>query len=182
MKLPTAAREWPLLECLIAEKWQDTAQISQVLIARNAPGGRIAVGSFVVDLGCLGVKNTMSHVFESDYEYRQVRGSFLFRQSMVPCDLNLAAKVIAEAVAYARSLGFEPHRDYRRAVPILGDANPHECRVTIPLGGQEGKPLFFAGPYDNVARVIATLDQSVGPDGYHLLVPLEDDRDAFPDI
>lgn len=52
----------------------------------------------------------------------------------------------------------------------------------LPLGGPEGKPAFFAGPYDNVARVIATLKRTVGPDGYHFMMPLEADGDAFPDL
>jgi len=192
MKLPPVTKDWPLRECLITEEWQDTFQITQILIARNAPGGRIAVGSFIVDLGCLGVKNALSHVFESEGEYRALRNQITTRQSMVPCTLDLAAKVIEKAITYARSLGFEPHRDYGRAAPILGGADPQACRVSIPLGGPEGKPMFFAGPYDNVPKIMATLSRAVGPDGHNFMVPLveevedevEDieDADAFPDL
>ncbi|NOZ06645.1 MAG: hypothetical protein GXP41_09905 [Chloroflexi bacterium] len=184
MKLPSETGAWPLRECLIAEEWRNTFQITQILIARNAPGGRIAMGSFVVDLGCLGVKNAMSHIFESGGEYRAFRNQMTSRQSMVPCALDLAAKVIEEAIAYARDLGFEPHRDYRRAAPILGDADPQACNVPIPLGGPKGKPMFFAGPYDNVAKIMGTLERAVGPDGYTFMMPLEGigDTDAFLDL
>ncbi len=172
MKLPPETKSWPLRECLITEEWQDTIQITQILIARNAPGGRIAVGGFIVDLGCLGVKNATSHVFESEGDYLALRNQMTSRQSMVPCDLDLAAKVIEETIAYARDLGFEPHRDYRRAAPILGDADPQACHVPIPLGGPEGKPMFFAGPYDNVAKIMGILERAVGPDGYNFMAPL----------
>ena len=95
---------------------------------------------------------------------------------MIKADVNLAAKIIREAIAYAKELGFRPDPDYRDAMPILGDADPDACDTPIPLG-KDGKPLFIAGPYDNVGRIMDKLTRKLGPDGFHFLAPISPDGD-----
>lgn len=171
----------------MTKDWQNTRNIIQVLVARRSLLGEVICGVFLVDLGCLGVKNAFpSKAFGSVGEYRSnLRRSTTERQEMVPTDLNLAARVIREAVTYARSLGFAPNRDYPDAAILLGDADPDACDVPIPLGNGEGKPLFIAGPYDNSRRTIAQLIRAVGVGNFEYLVPLEDvvegeDEDWLP--
>lgn len=167
------AGEWPLLECLIAKNWRDTSQITQIVVARQADTDHVAVGAFLIDLGCLGVKNALAKVFISKGEYqREYRSHVMQSQPMQKCDLDLAAKVIDEATKYAQSLGFKPHRDARQALKVLGDANPQNRSETVPLGGEDGKPFFVAGPYDNARRIMQTLDRNVGEGNYHYLIPL----------
>ncbi len=96
-------------------------------------------------------------------------------------DLDLVAKIIREGVAYARQLGFEPDPDFRKAMLVLGEANPDACPISIPLGGPEGKPLFVAGPYDDVPIIISKLTRAVGRDGFHYIVPIDPDTEFFVD-
>jgi hypothetical protein len=35
--------------------------------------------------------------------------------------------------------------------------------------GCNGKPFYAQGPYDNPAKVMRTLHDKVGPDGFHLV-------------
>ncbi len=65
------AGQWPLLECLIPERWQDTKNILQIVVARRSPQGQVAAGVFLVDLACLGVKDGFPAVFSSQREYEQ---------------------------------------------------------------------------------------------------------------
>ena len=170
--LPRSAGQWPLKEVWLTKEWRDPTQITQILIARRGPDGQLGVGSFLVDLGCLGVKNAFGYQVTPD-EYRQLLRDMREQQKMVKADLNLVAKILREAIAYAESLGFKPHRDYRRAALILGDADPDACNEEIPLG-QDGKPLFISGPYDNVDAIMKKLTRAVGPDGFTFLVHLGD--------
>ncbi len=170
--LPRNAGEWPLKECLITENWREPGKIVQVLISRHGPLGQIGVGMFLVDLGCLGIKNAFGYQVNSA-EYARLRKEIESQQKMVSADLNLAAKIIREGIAYAERLGFTPHRDYRQAQPILGNADPDACKEEILLG-RDGKPFYIAGPYDNVKQVMDRLTRAVGPDGFTFLVPLSD--------
>jgi hypothetical protein len=174
-----ASGGWPLYECLLSEEWQEEWAITQILVARRSRQRQIAVGVFLVDLGCLGVKSAFGTLVSSRREYRQLRDGMRANQDMVKADLSLVAKIVREAIAYARELGFRPDPDYRDAMLVLGDADPDACDVPIPLGGRDGKPLFIAGPHDNVDRIMTRLTRKLGPDGFHFLVPLSGDEEVF---
>jgi hypothetical protein len=175
------AASWPLHEVLLSEEWDQQGAIIQILVARQSDSGQIAVGVFLVDLGCLGVKNAYARVLESHHEYQELRQGMMSSQALRPAELDLVAKIIEAGVAYAAQFGFKPNPDYHQARLILGEANPHACAVRIPLGGPEDKPFFIAGPYDNVDRIIARLTKAVGPDGFNYLVQLHPDPEDFID-
>jgi len=177
------AAHWPLYECLISSNWQQPGELAQILVARSSPDGGIAAAGFLVDLGCLGVKDALSHVFFTTGEYEQFRRSYTGRQAMMKTDLDLAAKVIQEGIAYADRLGFKPQRDYRDAAILLEGANPQACSTPIPLG-MDGKPFFISGPYDNVPRIMAQLEKAVGPGNSDFLIGLDDfdDPDDLDDL
>ncbi len=174
-----AAGRWPLHECLLTKEWQEEGAITQILVARRSSSGQIAVGVFLVDLGCLGVKSAFGRPLHTMQEYRELRDGMKANQDMIKADINLAAKIIREAIAYAEELGFKPDPDYRDAMLVLGDADPDACDVPIPLGGQDGKPFFFAGPYDNVDRIMSKLTRKLGPDGFTYVVPVGGDEEVF---
>jgi len=153
--------------------------IAQILVARRSPAGEVALGAFLVDLGCLGVKSAFGRVTDLK-KYRELRDGMRSRQDMVKIDeLNLVAKIIREGIAYAGELGFKPDPDYREAMLVLGDADPAACDVPIPLG-RDGKPFYIAGPYDNVDKILNKLTRKLGPDGFHFLVPLERNEEGDP--
>jgi len=174
-----AAAAWPLYECLVTQDWHEVGQIVQILVARRSPWGEIAAGVFLVDLGCLGVKSAFARFLGSVREYERLREMLQQEQRMVPADLNLVAKIIREGIAYAKQLGFAPDPDYRQAAILLRDADPEACDVEIPLGGEDGKPFYISGPYDDVPRIMAQLKKAVGPDGFLYLVHLSGPEDLL---
>jgi len=175
-----ASGSWSLHECLLTKEWREEGAIVQILVARRSPSGQIAIGTFLVDLSCLGVKSAFASLFDTRREYEQkLRGRMMAQQDMIKADVNLVAKIVREAIAYADELGFKPDRDYRDAMLVLGDADPDACDVPIPLGGKDGKPFFIAGPYDNVDRIMAKLTRKLGPDGFTYLVPISGDTEVF---
>ena len=175
-----ASGNWPLHECLLTKEWREEGATVQILVARRSPSGQIATGTFLVDLGCLGVKSAFASLFDTRREYEQkLRAGMMARQKIIKADLNLVAKIVREAIAYAQDLGFKPDPDYRDAMLVLGAADPDACDVPIPLGGRDGKPFFIAGPYDNVDRIMAKLTRKLGPDGFRFLFPVGGDEEVF---
>jgi len=164
----------------VTKDWQQEGNIVQILVARRSPSGQIAAGTFLVDLGCLGVKTAFASLFDTRREYEQkLRARITSQQEMIKAEVNLVAKIIREAIAYAKDLGFKPDPDYRDAMLVLGDADPDACDVPIPLGGRDGKPFYIAGPYDNVDRIMAKLMRKLGPDGFTYLIPISGDEEVF---
>jgi len=78
------------------------------------------------------------------------------------------------AAAYARNLGFAPHRNYKKGARVMGGINAKDCPETFTYG-HEGKPFCIAGPNDSDARcqlIIKMLERKCGPQGSNFTVPM----------
>lgn len=167
-----AAAAWPFHECLISQDWQSGEHLVQIVVARKSPAGSVAAGVFLVDLGCLGVKSAFPTLLYSFAEYdERLRRQLMATQPLMNADLNLAARIIREAIAYARWLGFDPDPDYWAASAVLTGADPDACDVPVPLG-KDGKPFYIAGPRDNARKIVVQLNRAVGEGNFHFIVPV----------
>ena len=175
-----ASANWPLHVCLLTKAWRDTSEIVQILVARRSPAGQVAVGAFLVDLGCLGVKAAFGRILNDRGEFKEMRGEVESRQEMVEADLSLAAKIIRDGLTYAKDLGFKPDAGYRDATLVLGEVDPDACDETIPLG-KDGKPFFIPGPDDKVQLIVAKLTRKLGSGGFHFFAPFEGGDDLPED-
>lgn len=177
------ALKWPVVECWVNQDWEDATQLNQVLVARRNPvTGEVYVGTYLVDRACLGVKDAYAAAFASLSDFhRELLNKVKQRQALKKVDFNLAAAVVKAGLNYAASLDLHPHRDYREASILLRDANPDPLVPTIPVGGKDGKPFYFAGPYDNGERIVAHLMRRLGPNGFNYLLPVGPDME-FMDL
>ncbi len=163
-------RLWPFHEVLVSESWQGIGQLTQLIVSRRAePTGDIVAGVLLVDLGCLGVKNGFLCLL-SPSEYGHLVTKLSETQPMIRCSPDLAAKIVLTGLEYADSLGFRPHLDAVDAFSVLLGADASACEEEVPVGNGEGKPLYIAGPDDNVRFIMATLDRVVGPEGYGYVI------------
>jgi hypothetical protein len=80
--------------------------------------------------------------------------------------VELACHLVFGAVAYARSLGFEPAAGFEAVRDHLGSwTGPSAIGF-----GREGKPFYIQGPHDDARAVIKTLERSVGPGNFDFLL------------
>ena len=167
----------PIHECLMPERLFDIG-LGSVIVSRRLPNGFIGAAVFLVDVFCLGIKDAFySRLSQAEYAQRVAH---LQHETFKPLQPACARKLVEEAEAYARDLGFPPHPDYQRARRIFGDIEATACSEHFVFG-KDGKPFFMSGPYDTPARcrnIIDTLTQRCGPEGFHYTVaiggPLEE--------
>lgn len=148
-----------------------TAGMAQILIARQDRASRATVCGFLVDVHCLGVKNTteLMHMGAGSIDdYRRTYFS-AFDGAPLAVSLELAQHVVHGAVAYARGLGFEPHAGFATTAPYLGTPSGD----TPIVFGREGKPFYMAGPHDNPSAIVRTLEASVGAGNYDFFAPTQ---------
>jgi hypothetical protein len=162
------ARNFPVKECLISADWQEEG-LTQILIAREQPDGNLLFGVYLVDLLCLGLKNTFYNCNFSVREYMEFRSRFAATQEMVQCPLDMACQIIYGAIEYAADLGFQPQRDFELSQYILEQKNGLSGNYRIEYG-RDGKPFYVAGPNDNVEFIMRKLEEKLGRDQYHFLV------------
>jgi len=177
------AGRWPLLECQINADFRESG-LAQVLFARQGPAG-IAIGLFLVDLGCLGVKNCILDDELVQRAYDRLVENLTEREAFEPCDPAFAVKVVQTGVRYAAELGFRPHPDYGAAREVFGDIAHDLCRDEVPCG-RDGKPFYVEGPDDDAAEILRRLEERLGPDGFLYVgapgqLPGDFEAEAFPD-
>ena len=169
----TAASKAPLHECLMpAGLFEDG--IGHVIVSRTLPSGQIAAAFFLVDVFCLGVKDTFFRAMSpGDYAY-QIAG--VANQQLERVAPARVRKLVEEAVAYAQELGLAPHRGYKLTRQMLGDIEVETSATSFQFG-KKGKPFFMSGPYDTPAkidRIIRTLTARVGPEGFDYIIGFDD--------
>jgi hypothetical protein len=183
-------REAPLVGCWVTDHWSQQLGVSGhpewpgmtaadaeygalglvgVLVARDT-GSSVSVCGFLVDVFCLGVKNTRGPATIDRRKLPEFIRTFFSSHSSqppVPAPLELARHVVLGAVDYARSMGFEPHPDFAKGATLLGDWETGSSDVTF---GQEGKPLYINGPHDDTYGILAKLRQNVGEGNFHFII------------
>ncbi|MEO9592982.1 hypothetical protein [Rhodopirellula bahusiensis] len=149
-----AAATGSIVDCMISPELlvQKPASpaIGHVMLSRTAPGGQIAAAFFLIDLGCMGVKDATGN-YRTQTEYNDVIADMRSRQMVQPCPPEFARGVVEAAIAYAESCGLQPHPDYNKFAPLWHHIEPASVGEAISFGF-EGKPTYVAGPFDDMAR------------------------------
>jgi hypothetical protein len=176
-----AATKYPVLHSWVTEDFW-TEGMGWALLSRELPDGSIAVGVFLVDRYCLGVKDALPNVvgrYTYDMDFvRKIRQQFTTRE-VSPATVR---KLVEAAVAYAADLGLPPHPDYHKAKMIFGTIDPRESTEEFEFG-ENGKPHFVAGPTDTPQRcrqIIAILTHSCGPGGFNYTIPMAASDEIMP--
>ena len=65
-------------------------------------------------------------------------------------------------MAFAAGLGLDPHPDFEQVREQLGELTG-PCAITF---GQQGRPLYVAGPYDDSIAIMRAIKAAVGSEGF----------------
>jgi hypothetical protein len=148
--------------------------LGNVLISRQLSSGDVAFVIFLVDVQCLGVKKVHADIVPRAIYENRIYDKLVAHEGVVNIEPAAARKLVEGAVAYAESLGLPPYHEYRVGRLIFSDISVESCTREFTYG-RNGKPYFFAGPYDDAARcrdIMQTLERVCGPGGYHYTIPV----------
>ena len=142
-----------------------------MLVAREHRYGRVSVCGYLVDTWCLGAKDTLGPRVMNLSELPGFVKTYFgaFEGDALAAPIELAQHLVLGAVAYARSLGFQPEEGFAATAGHLGSLDGPSA-ITF---GKEGKPYYIEGPYDNSVRNMRTLERSVGKDNFTFMVSLD---------
>jgi hypothetical protein len=167
------AAAWRLLDCKSNRGKDESRGLSQILVTRMERGNYL-VCSYLVDYWCLGVKSTFGPRKMEPRKYEHfVQQSFdNFEEDFREISLVQAQSIIFGALDYADRLGLKPDPDFERSKIQLGQ-RPEQL-IDIEFG-QNGKPMYVNGPYDNPDKIIDTLRRSVGDGNFHYVMMMGPD-------
>ena len=141
------------------------AGLPSVAVVREHSDDEVSFCGYLVDTYCQGVKNAYPPTIFDRRDISPFLTDFFsaYEDEPLAVPIELAQHLVLGAVDYAETLGFDPHGDFYLAKPHLGAWQP-PSQIRF---GLHGKPCFQQGPYDDPARIMRTLDRSVGPGNYH---------------
>lgn len=175
------ARTLPIYECRINEEWEESKMV-QLLVARQHTNGNITACFYLVDLMCLGIKDT-TYMFNAPVpEYREQIEKIDEQMTMIAIDYVLAHNIIYAGLEYAEEYGFKPHKDFTSITRFMLEEDTDDIELIEIECGMDGQPTYMQGPFDDevkVKKIIAQLEKNAGPENYSVL--LEEDEDLFDD-
>ena len=143
-----AATRGPVERCRMPVDFFDMG-IGSLFFSRRTADGTLVTAVFLVDLFCLGVKDSfVMTASAAELDERLAKQPQTYTEVAPAC----ARKLLHGAVAYAKGLGLPPHKDYAGLERMFGDIDPGDCDTEFAYG-RDGRPLFIPGPNDGPAVV-----------------------------
>jgi len=125
---------------------------------------------------CLGLKDTLCEADVSEWVYKtEVRSKLSSNEELVECSIPLAHHIIYGGIEFASQFGFKPHKDFELSRHVLDDRDSIQpCTENVEFG-KDGEPLFVAGPYDDVERIIRQLESKAGEGKFSSITGFDED-------
>ena len=162
------ARSLPVYECLVNTDWEDS-KMANVIVTRKHTNSNVSLCIYLVDLFCLGVKDTLWHFNMPLHEYSNMISEIEEQMELKPISYCLAHNIIFAAVDFAEEYGFQPHRDFTSITCFMLEEDTEDIELIDIECGMEGKPAYMRSPghsKQESERIIATLERNAGPGNY----------------
>jgi hypothetical protein len=168
----TKARTLPIDKCMINIGWQEN-RMASVVICRRHVTGNLTVGIYLVDLLCLGVKDSFYffNITPEELEERvPIEGEF------ETISYELAHNIVYAGHDFALEFEIKPCREFTVTQYILEEDDDRIPLLDIDTGDKTGKPHLMARPGAATSEALAKLRQHAG-EGNFVYTLVDDDID-----
>ena len=181
--IEASARKLPIYKCYVNRDWA-TAKLADVFIMRKHSNGNITAAVYLVDLACLGIKDTL-------FFFNQPETSINERLSipnpmLEEIDYNLAHNIVFAAHDYALDYDINPHIGFATTKFLLEEDSDNIPLIDIPVGGPDGNPhlLLHPGQFIKFKHVYDKLVKNLGKDNFTYTIGMEepDEHELYDDV
>ena len=170
------ARNLPIEICYVSSDMEQRGG-GCVMVVRRHPNDKYTIGVYLLDIFCLGVKDSFYKVRLDKFEYDDFMECM---KSEFPKEVSYteAHNWIYGAIAFAEEAGIAPDKSFNLSQYIL-----EEDTEDIPLieyeFGKDGKHFLMARDYLDLSRYLPTMRKNLGTAFDYVIV--EDYRDEEED-
>jgi hypothetical protein len=162
------SNQLPLEACFINADWSQS-QLASIMIYRKHTNGNFTYCSYLVDLNCLGVKDTFFRFNEqTNLDEISRYGQF---QSI---EYNVAHNIIYAGYEYALEFDINAHPDFEITKHFLLPDDDNVPIIDIHVGDENGNPVFM--PYKNAPYldIVKKLEKNPGKGNYTFVIKADD--------
>jgi len=139
-----------VVACCVNKGWAEEGKAS-IYLLRRIPGGGHAMGAFLVDLWCMGLKEAWGRL---DATYEEFREGVLDRAepelSFEPIEIETARRLVAGGIRFAEQNGFRLPPRHERWTALLGEIGD-PAKADLSDFGVDGK-LRYEGSLEDLKR------------------------------
>jgi hypothetical protein len=177
--IETRARKLPVYKCLVSADWK-VDKMANVVVARRHVTGSLTIGYYLVDLMCLGVKDTSYEFNLPELEATELLE--MYKDDLIEVDYPLAHNIIYAGHDFAIEFDIPPHRDFALTKNILEEDNDEVPLIEIETGDFDGKPHLMINPQGEGRWALEKLKKNAGEGNYYFtdkIGVVEGDEDEF---
>ncbi len=151
--------------------------MANVIIMRRHVTGNVTLGYYLIDLLCLGVKDTFYHFNIPEAEAEERLESIL--NVLEECEYNLAHNIIYAAHDFAMEFNIPPHKDFKLTKYILQEDDDDVPLIDIHTGAPDGKPHLMINPEGQGRWALEKLIKNAGEGNYYYSTEDDFDEDDY---
>ncbi|MFA9391377.1 MAG: hypothetical protein ACERKD_16330 [Prolixibacteraceae bacterium] len=166
------ARSLPVYDCWINKHWKES-QMANIVVARQHTNGNITAGIYLMDLSCLGVKDTLWVFNLPLVEFRdKLEIIFDAEGGFSSIEYALAHNIVYAGIEFAADYEFKPHKDFTSLTQYILEEDTNAIPLIEVTCGFDGFPAYMQESPENnhqSKEIIAQLERVAGPGNYMLL-------------
>lgn len=139
--------------------------LGHVIVTRNHTGGKVSMADYLVDIYCLGVKDSFYRLRMEDYEVEDIVDNIGAEE----CSYNEAHNWVYGAIAYAEEAGIEPDRSFNLTQYMLEEDNDEIPLIEYEYG-KDGKHFLVAHSQQEANKYLPLLEKNLGEGNYDFIV------------
>jgi hypothetical protein len=177
--IQTRVRSLPLYKCFVTGDWEEFG-MANVVVMRKHINGNVTSGLYLVDLFCLGIKDTFYFFNEPEEElFEKIN---IERSYLQEADYNLAHNIIYAGHDFALEFDIQPHKNFSITKFILEEDNDAIPVIDIRVGDENGNPYLVVNSSYNYGPVLEKLKKHAGEGNYTFTLAKDEyDEDEWDD-
>ncbi|SFW76438.1 hypothetical protein [Chitinophaga sancti] len=168
--IKTRARTLKIDRCLVNGDW-NSSMFAHVIIIRKHTNGNFTFAGYLVDLLCLGVKDTFYGFNHYEEEMEELLETYGLENEMVEIEYALAHNIIFAGEELASEYHIPQHRDFVNITKYLLEEDDEKVPlIEIHTGDKDGLPHLIVTSSDANLSALACLKKFAGEGNYHYTV------------
>lgn len=170
--IATKSRSLEIHHCYIIGDTEDGKL--QVIISRKHKTGNITVGFYLVDLWCMGIKDSFFKFNVPEMEFSMYMEEMLddVPATMAQIDYVTAHNIIYAAYEYALDLEIKQSPVFEKTTKYLLEKDNDDIPLIEIECGRDGRPFYEQGDESpaEAKKILKTLEKNVGKDGFDYIL------------
>ena len=179
--IETKARTLPIYKCLVNKDWKEISEANVVVMRRHV-NGNVTAGFFLVDLLCLGVRDTF-YTFNEPEEELKERIADSFDAEFEEVSYNLVHNIIFAGFDFAADFGIDANKDFAITRFVLEEDTEDIPLINVKVGDENGLPHLVVHEPGEHSKALASLQKHAGEGKFRYTISgyTNDDFDSEDD-